>query len=264
MPRVLITGCSTGIGRATASLLTARGYEVVATARQLSGLDGLDVASKLQLDVTDDQSVAAAVDAAGDVDVLVNNAGYSVWAPIETVPLAELQRLVDTNVFGVVRMIQAILPGMRARKQGKIVNISSAAGRTGGSPILGWYALTKNAVEVISEALRYEVGHLGIEVIIVEPGAIATKFPENRVLVGLDKPPYDALGTRFFDYIASTRSTTYPPEHVAGVIAEALEAERPRLRWFGSPDAERIVASRHGVSDEQIEAGMRARFGFDA
>ena len=129
MTRVLITGCSTGIGRATAVELTKRGHEVVATARRPETLADLDVADRLALDVDDDASVASLRDAAGQVDVLVNNAGFEVSGPIEKVPLDEVRRMFETNVFGALRMIQAFLPAMRERGSGTIVNVSSVAGR---------------------------------------------------------------------------------------------------------------------------------------
>jgi NAD(P)-dependent dehydrogenase (short-subunit alcohol dehydrogenase family) len=263
MKRVLVTGCSSGIGRATAQELTRRGHKVVATARRVETLDDLDVAARLSLDVTDDAAVEACVKAAGDVEVLVNNAGFSVWGPVEKVPLADAIRLFDTNLFGAVRMVQAFLPGMRARGRGTIVNVSSATGRTGASPILGWYSSSKHALEVISEALRYEVGHLGIDVVLVEPGAIASNFPDNRVLAGMDEPPYDELARRFTEGIARSRTTTYPSETVAKVIADAIDEERPKLRWYGSPDAEAVVTSRAGVPDDVVEAGIRQRFGLE-
>lgn len=128
MTRVLITGCSTGIGRATAAALAERGYDVVATARREGSIDDLGVAQRLVLDVDDDASVRAAVEAAGEVDVLVNNAGWGAIGPIETIPLEQVRAMYDTNVFGVVRMLQAVLPGMRERGGGRVVNVSSAAG----------------------------------------------------------------------------------------------------------------------------------------
>ena len=143
---------------------------------------------------------------------------------------------------------------------GAVVNISSAAGRTSGSP-LGWYGTTKHTLETMSEALRVEVGHLGIRVILLEPGAIDTNFPANRVTAGVDAAPYDTLYGRFTQGISEMRSTVYPPSVVAEVIAEALAEDRPKLRWYGSPDAEAIITSRLGVSDDVLEAAMRQRLG---
>jgi len=129
MTRTLITGCSTGIGRATAVELMKRGHEVVATARRPEVLDDLDVTARLALDVTSDASVAAAVAAAGEIDVLVNNAGIGVCGPVEQVPIAQAQAMFETNVWGAARMVQALAPGMRARSRGAVVNVTSLAGR---------------------------------------------------------------------------------------------------------------------------------------
>ncbi|MET0324973.1 MAG: SDR family oxidoreductase [Ilumatobacteraceae bacterium] len=263
MRRVLITGCSTGIGRETATLLTSLGYEVVATARDVNAIEDLDVAHKAQLDVTDSEQVRDVVRAAEPLDVLVNNAGYSVWAPIETVPLADAQRLVDTNVFGAVRMIQAVLPGMRARGRGTVVNVSSTAGRTGGAPLIGWYAMSKHALEVVTESLRLEIGHLGVDVILIEPGAVASAFPQNRVVAGVDVEPYATMASHFFDRIAASRTEPFPASGVADVIASALATPQPRLRWLAGPDAAALVERRSGMTDDEIERQVRAQFGLD-
>jgi len=163
MARVLITGCSTGFGRASAIELTKRGHDVVATARRSATLDDLDVAARLPLDVDDDASVAAAVAGAGSIDALVNNAGFGISGPIEHVPVDEIRRMFETNVLGAVRMIQAVVPGMRARASGTIVNVTSLAGRVTG-PLGGTYAATKYALDAISESLHNEVGHFAIRI----------------------------------------------------------------------------------------------------
>jgi short-subunit dehydrogenase len=175
MARVLITGCSTGFGRASAVELTKRGHDVVATARKPETLDELDVVDRIGLDIDDDASVNEAVAKAGTLDALVNNAGFGVVGPIEKVPLAEARRLFDTNVFGTMRMVQAVAPGMRERGSGTIVNVASLAGRVA-PPLGGVYAASKWAVEGMSEALHYELGHFGVRVRLVEPGFFATEF----------------------------------------------------------------------------------------
>src|SRR5581483_10227219 len=146
MARALITGCSTGIGRATAVELTKRGFEVVATARRPETLDDLDVAERLRLDV---------------VDVLVNNAGFEVSGPLERVPVDEVKRMFETNVFGALRMIQAVLPSMREKGGGTIVNVSSVAGRAV-APLGGAYSASKWALEALSEGLHIEMRHFNI------------------------------------------------------------------------------------------------------
>ena len=187
MSRALVTGCSTGIGRAAVEL-TKRGFEVVATARRPETLADLDVAATLALDVDSDDSVAAAVAAAGPIDVLVNNAGFGVIGPVESVPLAEVRRMFETNVFGVIRMIQAVLPQMRERGSGTIVNVTSLAGRVA-PPFDGFYSATKFGVEGLSEALHYEVGHFGIRIVLIEPGVFETAFGDNAARFGMEGGP---------------------------------------------------------------------------
>ena len=181
---VLVTGCSTGIGRATALRLARSGQRVYATARRLESIEDLrgEGCELLELDVTDEASRVAAVRAVkereGAVGVLVNNAGYSQSGAIETVPLDAVRRQFETNVFGLARMCQLVLPGMRAQRSGKIVNLSSMGGKLvfpGG----GYYHATKHAVEAISDALRFEVAGFGIDVIVIEPGLIRTQFAET-------------------------------------------------------------------------------------
>jgi NADP-dependent 3-hydroxy acid dehydrogenase YdfG len=263
MTRVLITGCSTGIGRAAAVELTKRGYEVIATARRPETLDELDVVARLALDVTDDASVATAVTAAGEIDVLVNNAGIEVGGPIESVPLADVRDMFETNVFGLLRMIQAVAPGMRRRGRGTIVNISSVAGIVG-APLGGTYSATKHAVEAISEALHYELDHFGVRTIIIEPGVIETAFQDNARWLGVDEPPYDELKTQW-DAARLTLAGGAPPgpELVAGIIAEALEADPPVLRWTAGNDAAMVASVRASSTDEEFEATMREALSID-
>src|ERR1700733_15661505 len=158
MARILITGASRGIGRGTAVALAARGHEVIATARDVSSLDDVPAALRLGLDVTDQASVDAAIARAGRVDVLVSNAGATVRAPVETVPVAEVQRIIEVNTLGALRVAQAVLPGMRAQGSGQIVFISSIQGRLA-LPLIGAYAASKWALEALAETLAIESGH---------------------------------------------------------------------------------------------------------
>ena len=180
---VLITGCSSGIGQAAALALHEAGRTVVATARNpdtLSGLAGRGLRT-LALDVTDDSSMRAAVDAAGPIDVLVNNAGYGLYGTVEQLPMAEIRRQFETNFFGLVRLTQLVLPGMRAAGSGRILNVSSMGGRAtlpGGA----FYHASKYAVEALSDALRMEVAQFGIDVVLIEPGPVRT--PWNDVAAG--------------------------------------------------------------------------------
>ncbi len=267
MARALITGCSTGFGRATAVELTRRGVEVVATARRLDALDGLDVAARLRLDVTDEASVAEAVAGAGPVDVLVNNAGMSVSGPVESVPLAEVERMFATNFTGAVRMIQAVLAGMRARGGGVIVNVSSIAGRVS-QPLGGFYSASKYALEAVSEALHYEVGPFGVRVVVVEPGFFATSFSDNGIRHGTDGPPYDELDRAWSGVDGKLLGGARPgPDVVAGVIADvverALAGDELPLRVPVGADAELVLPVRQQLDDEAFEAAMRAQLGLD-
>src|ERR671920_1544325 len=178
---VLITGCSTGIGRATAEHLAAKGYTVYATARRPDSIADLEAkgCKTLALDVTDEASMQAAVDAVvaaeGAVGVLINNAGYSQSGALETLDMADVRRQFETNVFGLLRMCQLVLPGMRAQRWGRIVNISSM-GANFVFPGGGVYHATKYAVDALSDALRFEVKGFGIDVVIIQPGLIVTEF----------------------------------------------------------------------------------------
>jgi NAD(P)-dependent dehydrogenase (short-subunit alcohol dehydrogenase family) len=258
MARVLITGCSTGFGRATAVELTKRGHEVLSSARRPETLDDLDVTEKLRLDVDDDASVAEVVKRVGRVDALVNNAGFGITGPIEHVPLPEFRRMFETNVLGAVRMIQAVLPQMRERGSGTIVNVTSLAGLVTG-PLGGAYSATKHALEAVSEALHYEVGHFGIRVALVEPGFFETGFQGKEPRFGLDAPPYDELDREWAVAFEKLRGggPTEGAEPVAQVIADAVEGTEPKLRWPIGADAEMVLAARSSMDDETFEATMR-------
>ncbi len=261
MARVLITGCSTGIGRATALELTGRGHEVVATARRPETLEGLDVAGRLALDVDDAASVRAAVAAAGTVDVLVNNAGWETAGPIERADLDEVQAMFQTNLLGAARMVQAVLPAMRERGNGTIVNVSSVAGVVAG-PLNGFYSASKHALEAMSESLHYEVGHFGVRVVIIEPGAFRTAFGDNARRHGEDTPPYDELRRQWDASSEVLAGGEAPgPELVAVAIADAIEADEPPLRIPVGDDAEMVVAVRKAHDDATFEATMRETLG---
>jgi NAD(P)-dependent dehydrogenase (short-subunit alcohol dehydrogenase family) len=254
---VLITGCSTGIGRATAERLAKRGLTVYATARRPESIEDLKQAGcrTLALDVTSEDSMRTAVSAVeeseGSVGALVNNAGYSQSGAIETVPLDELRRQFETNVFGLVRMCQLVLPGMRRAKRGRIVNISSMGGRLvfpGG----GAYHATKYAVEAISDAMRFEVGGFGVHVSIIEPGLIRTSFGETAVgSVRHEDGPY----AKFNSAVAANTARVYDgplgklgagPDAVAKAIEKAITSKRPRTRYPVTASA-RFFIAQHAV-----------------
>ncbi len=253
---VLITGCSTGIGRAAAVRLAKAGHVVYATARRLESIADLEAEGcrTLALDVTDEVSMSAAVDRAvgehGAVDALVNNAGYSQSGAIETVAMDDLRRQFETNVFGLMRMCQLVLPGMRERGRGRIVNISSM-GANFTFPGGGVYHATKYAVEAISDALRFEVKGFGVDVVIVQPGLIRTEFSSTAVdEIRAGDGPY----ARFNAAVAKSTKNAYEkgpaaklggePDAVAKVIETAITANSPKIRYRVTPSAHLLVNQR--------------------
>lgn len=236
---VLITGCSTGIGCDLAKHLSGAGYQVVATARNVDALTNLPAALKLPLDVTDDDSVHQAVTQTlgqlGRIDVLVNNAGYALMGALEEVPIERVQQMFEVNVFGVLRMIHAVAPHMRAQHSGRIVNISSIAGKLS-TPVNGAYSASKFAVEGLSDALRVELEPFGIHVILVEPGFIKTNFEvtahsQARQILANATSPYQPLYRLSDQFAASMRQQGVEPQIVSQVIQQAIETARPKARY---------------------------------
>ena len=269
---VLITGTSTGIGRAAAQMLAAKGYRLVATMRtpekgrdlaENAKANGWDL-TVLPLDVRDDASVRAALDQAGDIDVLVNNAGFEVWGPLEEMTVDDVKDQFETNVYGPFRLITAVLPRMRQRGSGVIVNVSSVAGRVS-APLNGLYSASKFALEALSETIHYEVGHFGVRCHIVEPGGVATPFPDNRRLVGAaagdEGSPYRELITQW--EAAADRLTggaRAQPEDVAAAILDAIETG-DKLRYPVGQDANLVFTARKAMDDAQFESAMRQQLG---
>jgi NAD(P)-dependent dehydrogenase (short-subunit alcohol dehydrogenase family) len=272
---VLITGCSTGIGRATAELLADKGWTVYATARRPETLADLEAKGcrTLALDVTDEDSMAAAVraveEAEGAVGVLVNNAGYSQSGAVESVPMDRVRAQFETNVFGLVRMCQLALPAMRAQRWGKIVNVSSMGGRLvfpGG----GFYHATKYAVEAISDAMRFEVRGFGVDVVLIEPGLIRTAFGETAAQGIESGADTDGPYAEFNRAVSAATAGVYEsgplgklgggPETVAAKIERAITARRPRARYTVTPSAKLLLAQRSVTPDAAWDAIMRQQF----
>ncbi len=263
MARVLVTGCSTGIGRATAAALTERGHEVVATARNLSALDGLDVAQRIALDVTETGSIAAAMAVAGDVDALVNNAGVCFGGPLEHYPVDLAESLFATNVFGPLRLIQAVVPAMRTRGGGVIVNVSSVEGFVA-TPLFGVYSASKHALEALSESLHHEVGHFGVRVVVVEPGHVDTAMRTKTSPIDVDATAYAELHRQWRGADETLLGGPRPgPEHVARAIADAIEDEATPLRVPVGGDAVRVAATRRQLDDAEFHAAMRSTLQID-
>jgi NAD(P)-dependent dehydrogenase (short-subunit alcohol dehydrogenase family) len=272
---VLVTGCSSGIGRATAALLARQGHTVYATARREQDLAELQAAGArtLALDVTDEDSRRAAVDRvvseAGAVGGLVNNAGYSQTGALETLELDDVRRQFETNVFGLLRMCQLVLPSMRERGTGRIVNVSSM-GANFTFPGGGSYHATKYAVEALSDALRFEVAGFGIGVTVVQPGIIRTSFSERAVA---EVPAPDAESGPYDDFNRSVAEATRmvyesgplaklggEPEAVARVIVRALTARRAPVRVRVTPSAHVLVTQHRLLPTRVWDRLLRSQF----
>ncbi len=252
---ILITGTSSGIGKATALHLVKAGNTVYATARTLESLEELKQAGceTLVIDVTDEQTmeeaVATIVTKHGAVGTLINNAGYGEYGAIEEVPLERMRMEFETNVFGLARLTQLVLPQMREKKQGTIVNMSSMGGRLV-LPFGGYYHAAKYAVEAISDALRMEVAPFGISVIIIEPGLITTEFATTATRTlgeNAGSGPYAHSSAVLQKNIADNykkKILTAPPEAVAATIERALKANHPRDRYIVTPFASLAIFIR--------------------
>ena len=254
---VLITGCSSGIGWATAKRLSEVGWRVYATARNIEKIAPLEESGcrLLALDVTDEGSMRRAVEEVereeGAVGALVNNAGYSQSGAVEAVPMEKVRAQFETNVFGLARMCQLVLPGMRRQGYGRIVNLSSMGGKLT-FPGAGYYHASKHAVEAISDALRFEVEGFGIKVSVIEPGLIRTGFANAAIgsMDGQEDGPYAG----FDEAVARATTENYEqgpfsklasgPEAVAEAIERALSAQNPRSRYAVTPSAHLFLGLR--------------------
>jgi short-subunit dehydrogenase len=269
---VLVTGCSSGIGAATADLLVKAGHTVYATARRAETLTGLEAAGArvLPLDVTSEDSMAHAVETIvaehGLVGTLVNNAGYGEYGTVEETDLDKVRAMFETNVFGLSRLIQLVLPAMRESGHGRIINISSMGGRIT-FPVGGYYHATKYAVEAISDALRNEVRPFGIGVVLVEPGLTRTQFGETALTsdAAAVDPDSPYAGLLAASAGATAGGYEHPmlatgPETVARVVLKALEARRPRSRYVVTPAARVMIAARTLGGDRVWDGIVRQQF----
>jgi NAD(P)-dependent dehydrogenase (short-subunit alcohol dehydrogenase family) len=258
-----VTGASAGIGEATARELMAAGYTVFAGARRLDRMAGLAAlgATLIKLDLTDDASIVAAVetikDRAGRLDVLINNAGYGSYGALEDVSLAEARRQFDVNVFGLARLCQLVLPIMRTQKSGKIVNVTSIGGKIW-EPLGAWYHATKFAVEGLSDCLRVEVRRLGIDVIIIEPGAIRTEWAgiaREGLLHVSGNGAYATQAARYARLLeqADTSKLASPPDVVARTILRAVSARRPKTRYATGGGAHLILFLKKVLPDRMFD-----------
>ena len=267
-PRVvLVTGASSGNGRATAALLAQHGYRVFGTSRRPARSPSAPGVEMLELDVCSDDSVRACVahvlESARRIDVLVNNAGYELAGALEETSLDEARAQLETNFFGVVRMVKAVLPAMRVRRSGHVVNVSSLAGLVAG-PFMGIYSASKFALEGFGEALRHEVKPFGIHVSQVEVGFLNTPMKENRRYSAERIPDYDAARDNALAAIAEQEARGPGGELVAHTILRITGSRSPRLRYVVGSQAKRVTRLRRFLPAGAFEGGLRRSFRLDA
>jgi len=261
----LVTGVSSGIGRATATLLSERGFRVFGTMRKSSETDAqLGNVKVVRLDVRDAESVRSCLrtvlDQAGRIDALVNNAGYTLVGSLEETSIEEAKEVFDTNFFGVLRISQAVLPIMREQGHGRIANISSVVGFLP-APYQGIYAASKHALEGYSESLDHEVRQFGIRVSVIEPGFTRTNIGQNGQLASQPLGAYDSERDRVLDAIRESISSGEDPVRVASVVLEALTSRSPRPRYLAGRGAQFVSRLRKFAPSKLFDKGLRKQFG---
>jgi NAD(P)-dependent dehydrogenase (short-subunit alcohol dehydrogenase family) len=276
---VLLTGASDGLGKAAAILLAERGYRVFGTGRSAEKLAQLETLARekklpldtLEMDVCDDESVRCGVASvrskAGDIDVLINNAGFAFSIAFEDLRLQDWRRQFETNVFGLIRVTQAVLPRMRERRQGRIVMVSSVAGFLT-VPLQGPYSASKHAVEAISNALRHELYPFGVHTVLIEPGYIVSGIQQVGLSLAqpymdkIQRGPYAKIYSSTWSAANSTRAKSKTtPEDCARVILEAVESPRPRARYEVTSLAKIAKWGRRILSDRVADRWIRRRYG---
>ena len=264
---VLVTGASSGIGKETAKALIAKGYKVFAAARRLEKMADLESLGgfPIKLDVTNEQDLSACVnhinDQHGGVDILVNNAGFGLYGSVEETSLDDVRRQFDVNFFAMARLTQLVLPHMRANKSGKIINIGSVVGRCP-SPLGAWYAASKFAIEGWSDALRFEVSQFGIDVVIIEPGAIETEFYDvflDDMLARSGHGPYSDIASAMANWTRKLdqQGGSSPPSVVSKAILHAINARKPKTRYAIGKLSKQMIFVRSVVSDRLYDAIVR-------
>jgi len=270
----VVTGSSSGIGFETSLILARSGFFTYATMRNIgNGASIKSVATKeglpirvSQLDVTEDRSINDAIHSiksdVGRIDVLVNNAGYGLNGAFEDLAMEEVKAQFETNLFGVIRVSQAVLPIMRKQKSGIIVNISSAAGRFG-YPGESAYVSTKFAIEGLSESMVYELEPFGIRVVLVEPGPIRTNFADGMVAAKKSQDrisPYAEFMKKLNAVLASIRENASSPDLVAKAVLKAVTSENPSLRYLAGKDMETWMEAKRSMSDEDFRKTIKQNF----
>ena len=261
---VLITGASAGMGKATAKLLARSGYIVYAAARRAENMVDLEQLgiSTLRMDVTQEASMQSGLslilEREGRVDILINNAGFGLLGPIEDVNTADARYQMEVNVFGLNRLTQLVLPGMRERGHGKIVNVTSTSGKMS-APLAGWYSASKYAVEALSDALRLEVKSFGIDVIIIEPGGVKSEWG-GIARTGLHQvtanSPYSKMAKKIIEFSAKAEPRNAEPEVIAELILKSITARNPKARYYGGHMAGPILFLKKILSDRLFDKLM--------
>jgi NAD(P)-dependent dehydrogenase (short-subunit alcohol dehydrogenase family) len=260
----LVTGASSGIGEATVRKLQGLGYTVYGAARRTDRLQELagEGIRPLAMDVTDDASMSAGIDQiiadTGRLDVLVNNAGYGSYGALEDVPIDEGRRQFEVNVIGAIRLAQLVLPHMRGQHSGTIVNVTSMGGKIY-TPLGGWYHGTKFALEALSDCLRLEVKPFGIDVVVIEPGGIATEWGDiaaDNLEATSGHGPYAAQAEAVARTLRaeSTGNRNSPPSVVADAIGKAVTAAKPKTRYAMGFGAKPLITARGLLGDRQFDA----------
>ena len=263
---VLITGASSGVGQATARLLAEKGYQVFGTSRDPDSAQSMTSVEMLALDVRSDESIVACVnavvDAAGRIDVLVNNAGYELAGALEEISLDEARAQFETNFFGVIKMVKAVLPLMRQQKQGRIINVASFAGISG-IPFMGIYSASKFALEGFAEALRMEVSPFNLHVSLAEPAFLKTAMTEHRQAAKAPLKEYDPWRQRAFNAFRALEQKAPGPESVAKAILKIIERRKPRLHYLIGAQAKILSRMQRYLPAAGFEWGKRSTFKLD-
>ncbi|MET0243639.1 MAG: oxidoreductase [Flavitalea sp.] len=264
---VLVTGASSGIGKATAKYLSQNNYIVYGAARRTNKLEELSAfgVKPITLDVTDDKSIVECVSKinheVGGIDILINSAGLGSYGALEDVPFEEARNQMEINLFGAARLIQLVLPGMRAKQSGKIINLSSVGGKVA-LPMGSWYHASKFAIEGLSDSLRNEVKQFGIDVVVVEPGGTKTEMME---IGGADlervsgKTGYSKLAKALIKSYSNMEKNSSEPIVIAKVIKKAIEASNPRTRYVAGAMAKPMLTMRKLLSDKMFDKLLRSQ-----
>lgn len=264
---ILITGASAGMGKEFAKQLLQEGHIVYGVARRLDKMADLRQAGvrTIRMDVTDDTSMVEAVEAIlkaeGRIDVLINNAGFGSYGAIEDVPMAEARYQLEVNVFGAARLMQLVIPSMRAQQYGRIINISSIGGKMA-MPFGGWYHASKFALEALSDSLRSEVAPFGIDVVVIEPGGIKSEWG-TIAMTHLEKSSsgtvYETPAKKFAHGMAAVDNKVPGPDVIARLVKQAVDAKKPKTRYLGGFMARPAMLMKKILSDRMFDKMMMSQ-----